>query len=546
MTTGFEVSRILEKIALYLEMKGENPFKIRAYQKAAGVIDNDFSHYKSDELLNQIKSTAGIGEKIYLLISEIIQTGKSQLLEKLEEEINPGVLSFLKIPGVGPRTAYNLYKNLYCYDLKNLKHILLTFSEPLPGVSENLRKKLLSGIEFVLNNEHLLLPLEIENTVYNYIHKMNLNSIRYEIAGDFRRGGLISKSATVVIKDSIRSEPEYLEIENPISLKIVLTPSFIPSLFYHTGPENEFIRLKEKLLTKGFNLTQNDLYSVSGDKIPLESEEELYNLAETSYYPPELRDVTWRNEYQKDLLIDLNDIKGDFQTHSTWSDGTQSLQEIHKIASVLGYEYIAITDHSKSLKIAGGLDEDEFLELKKEINSINSKNQGTYLLWGGEIDILKDGTLDIEEHILKHMDWAIGAIHSNFSLDKDKMTERIVRAIRNPYIKGIAHPTGRILKERLPYQLDIDFIIKEAAKHNKYLEVNSQPFRLDLDVDNIRKVKAVEGKVFIGTDAHSLAELNYIKYGVAILKRSCMPKHDILNTYNLKELKAIIHEPTHT
>ncbi|MBT9164493.1 MAG: DNA polymerase/3'-5' exonuclease PolX [candidate division WS2 bacterium] len=545
MTTGFEVSRILEKIALYLEMKGENPFKIRAYQKAASEIVNNYSNYQNYELLNQIKSIAGIGEKIYLLITEIIQTGKSQLLEKLEEEINPGILSFLKIPGVGPRTAYNLYKNLYCYDLKNLKHILLTFSEPLPGISENLRKKLLSGIELVLNSEHLLLPLDIENAVYNYLHKMNLDTIRYEIAGDFRRGDLISNSAIVIIEDLSYAEAKYLEINTPIPLKVVLTSSFIPSLFFHTGPKEEFLRIKEKLSSKGFNLTENSLYSASGKKFSLESEEELYNLAETSYYPPELRDVSWRNEYQKDLLIDLNDIKGDFQTHSTWSDGAQSLEEIHKIASALGYEYIAITDHSKSLKIAGGLDENEYLELRKEIDSINTKNQGTYLLWGGEIDILKDGNLDIEENLLKHMDWPIGAIHSNFSLDKDKMTERIVKAIRNPNIKGIAHPTGRILKERLPYQLDIDYIIKEAAKHNKYLEVNSQPFRLDLDVDNIRKVKAVGGKVFLGTDAHNPVELNYLKYGVAMLKRSCMPKHNILNTYNLKELKAIIHESTY-
>ncbi|MBT9129929.1 MAG: DNA polymerase/3'-5' exonuclease PolX [candidate division WS2 bacterium] len=546
MTTGLKVSRILEKIALYLEMKGENPFKIRAYQKASGVISNDYSFYEGDELLHQIKSTPGIGEKIYLLISEAIHTGKSLLLEKLEEEINPGVLSFLKIPGVGPRTAYNLYKNLYCYDLKTLKHILLTFPEPLPGISENLRKKLLAGIELVLNSEQLLLPLDIETAVYNYLHKMSLDTSRFEIAGDFRRGEFVSRSATIIIEDLTRPETEYLEFDNPIPLRVVLTPSFIPSLFFHTGPEDEYERVKDKLLTRGFNLTSNELYSKSGRKIPLESEEELYNLAETCYYPPELRSVSWRNEYQKDLLIDLPDIKGDFQTHSTWSDGAQSIKEIHKIASRLGYEYIAITDHSKSLKIAGGLNEDEFLELKKEIDSINSKNQGTYLLWGGEIDILKDGSLDLEENILKLMDWPIGAIHSNFSMDKDKMTERMVKAIRNPYLKGIVHPTGRILKERLPYQLDIDFIIKEAVKYNKYLEVNSQPFRLDLDVDDIRKVKAVKGKVFLGTDAHSPLELNYIRYGIALLKKSCFPKHDILNTYNLKQLKSALHESTYT
>ncbi|MGI9534179.1 MAG: DNA polymerase/3'-5' exonuclease PolX [Thermodesulfobacteriota bacterium] len=556
MNINNEIARIFSNIGNMLDITGENPFKVRAYKNASrniSALDNDLKSYSDN---NKIESIKGIGKDLTKKIKEFIDTGKIQYYEDLKTKVPEDILDILNIQGIGPKLLTTLYNDFGVKNFDDLEDIIdSTELKEAKGVGTKKIKEIKVGIKLFksyLDKINLGFALPIAEFLKEELANIkNIDDIK--IVGDIRRGLETVKSIDMVIssgkidsaKKSIVNSPfvkkifkdektflSFLVDKNiPVNINFASKEHFISSVFIHTGSKNHIERIS--------NLAKKNELKISNGVFG--SESDLYDKLSLQYIPAELREDEGEIElslsHKIPDLIDIKDIKGDLHTHSTWSDGRSAMEDMAEAARTLGYEYIAITDHSLSSRIANGLDVKRLIEQNMALQKIDKKIDGIKIFMGSEVDILPGGELDYPDDILRELDMVVASVHSNFKMNKDEMTERITKALSNPYVSALGHPTGRLIGERNPYELDMDELMDTAKKYGKALEVNSSIMRLDLKDEHVKIALDKGIKLIISTDAHHTDQLLQMRYGITTARRGSVKKADVINTLQTKDLE---------
>ena len=573
--TNDSLSNLFSKLAFYLEMDGV-PFKPQAYEKVSLVIktlDKDIKEIYQKEKREGLKKIPGIGEGIADKIEEFLKTGKIKEIEKYEKKYPVKVEELMEVEGIGPKTIKTLYQKLKIKDLKDLENAALKGKiRNLEGFGEKSEKNILEAIEFLKRSKGRFLLSEayyLAEEIINELKKLKeVNKII--VAGSLRRMketiGDIDLLVTIKrnVKDGAKKVMDrFVNLRGVIKvwdygltkssirfnkgidadLRVVKDYEFGSALQYFTGSKEHNIVTRKIALDKGLKLNEYGVFK-GKKRIGGKTEEEVYKLIGLPYIEPELREsrgeieAALKNQLPK--IIGYQDIKGDLHCHSDWDGGSNSLEEIVEAAKILGYEYLGISDHTKFLRIEHGLDEKQLLAQHQAIEKLNSKflipNSKFRLLHGCEANILNDGKIDIDDKVLEKLDYVIAGIHSHMKMTKEEMTERIIKAIKNPNVDIISHPTGRLINRRDEYEIDFDKILKAAKEYKVALEINSFPERLDLKDINIRKAVDYGVKLVINTDSHHISQLNFIKFGIAQARRGWAKKEDIINSWSLEKL----------
>ena len=559
-----ELATLFNRMADVLEFKGENPFKISAYRKASRIIGDLTEDIEEISESGKLKGIPGIGEGMAQKIVEYLKTGKVSKFEEAKKGISDELISIMEIPGMGPKTLAMLHKEKGINNLSQLEKALDDGSLlRLFGMGEKKVENIKRGIQLLKQSKgrmNLGIAFPIAKRIVEVLRK-EAGSKKIEWAGSLRRMkeniGDIDILATgpnqEKIVETFTHLPEGKEILASgetkasiiveggvqIDLRVVEEDSYGAALQYFTGSKAHNIHLRGIAKAKGIKINEYGVFR--GEKrIAGKEERDVYRVLGMEWIEPELREDRGEIEAAKENrlpdLVKETDIKGDFHVHSKWSDGTSSIEEIAKAAQKRGYQYVAICDHSKSLRIARGLDESRLMKQIEEIDQVNEKMKGFQILKGTEVDILSDGKLDHSEKILKKLNFVAAAIHSGFKQEREKMTKRIVRTLENPLVHILVHPSGRLLGARDPYEVDIDEVMETAKKYGKALEINAYFERLDLDDIGCRKAKEMGIPLAIGTDSHHLDQLWMISLGVAVARRGWLEKKNLLNTMSLKEI----------
>lgn len=568
---NLEISWIFLEIADLLEIQGSNPFRIRSYREAARLLarlDEDISTYWAE---NRLTELPGIGPALAAKIHELLDTGQLVYLKELRQQVPAQLRQLLTIPGVGPRTVHTIYKHLNITTLEELR---------AAAAAQQLRKLPGLGTKSELAIKHALtrtasvpegLPLGEATTITDELAEAigQLSEVKnIEVAGEVRRREEFVQQATLVIgaekehaKDILatcHSAPyvrkvvaegsNYLRVLLGIGLEvqlIVVTPSEFPTqLCYYTGSEEHWRNLVTQAEHCDLELTPKILKGNNGPLI-LRAEEDLYHHLGLDFIIPELR--TGRGELlaashgNLPKVISPEQIRGDLHLHTNWSDGKESISSLAHAAAERGYEYIAITDHSQRLKVAGGLDANRLESQAREIAAVRTEFPGLSILSGIEVDILTDGQLDLPNVVLAKLDLVIASVHSGFKQDRETMTKRILTALRNPYVNVLAHPSGRLIGRRPAYQVDLDAVLEEARRQGTILEINASPQRLDLSAEWAARAKNIGLKLAINTDAHDARRLADMEYGVSVARRAGLEAEDIVNTWPVLRLKQSLY-----
>ncbi len=549
--TNRDVAQMLERIADMLQIMDENPFKVRAYRKAADSIyhlDEDLTYIHKNGRLGDIPA---IGRALQSKIEEMLEKGSCEYYERLTEKVPEGLLEMLAIPGIGHKTVRLIYEGL---GIDNLPDLLQAAQEKrirtLPGLGAKSEYNILKGMEIIRKasaKSTLGLALPRAEELLDYLLKSGAAK-KAAITGSIRRGKpLVSDIDIIVTSESpealyqalngyrgleeiISQDTESIKgrIRNNINFEIiVVAPSeFSSQLFSSTGSKEHIEQAKSLKDEK--------------DSGVFTTEEAFYKVRNMQYIPPEMRenrgeiDAALRGELPR--LIELSDIAGDLHTHSRWSDGAHDIEQMLQAAQDTGYNYLAITDHSRSLAISGGLNVERLQAQGKFIDALNLELEGFRLLKGSEVDILKDGSMDFEDDVLEDLDIVIGSIHSNFKLEQDKQTDRIIQAIKNENVDIIGHLSGRLLNRRPAYEFNREKILEAAARNKTILEMNAHPDRLDIDEETAKIAKDMDIKVAINSDAHSRQDLKLMKYGVKNARRGWLEPNDVVNTWDLADI----------
>ena len=570
-----DVAKILSEMADFLEIKGENQYKIRAYQRAARNINTSQKNLQDLWEQNNLTEIAGVGEGLAGAIDEIFSSGTLEELEELKRELPDGIIDLLEISGLGPKRARKLFYQLEITSVEELSRALQSGEvREISGFGKKLEAKLREGINNYREYQKYYSIDEVEyivNEMENMLNKYaNLIEEFRAADGYRRRKDLVDEISFVISAEEDSQEllaeklSEESQVENISDRKInnsfpnsialqfkleakvevfllIVDPEIYPlALHDFTGSSDHNNELKKFCEKKGYLLSDNGLYKNEQEKLPIGEEKDIYEEVNLNYIIPELREnrgeiKAARNDELPESPV-LSDLQGDLHIHSNYSDGTHSIKKMAAAARDAGYEYIAITDHSISLRIADGLTAERLLEQTEKIEELNDVFSDINILKGGEVDILSDGSLDYKNEILSSLDVVIASVHSGFGQNKSDMTSRLIAAMENPYVDIIGHPQGRLLKSREAYSVDMDRVIAAAAEKETCLEINASPSRLDLDDKMCKKAAEAGVKVAINTDAHSPKELNRIKFGVDVARRGWLEKEDIINTYNYKEL----------
>jgi len=565
-----EIANIFYEIADFLEMEGVK-FKPYAYQKAGFALESlekDIQEIYKEGGRSALLKIPGVGENIAEKIEEYLKTGKIKYYQDLKKKTPVNIKELTAVEGLGPKRVKVLYQKLGIKNLKDLERAAKAHKIcPLFGFDEKTEKNILEGIAFLKRSKGRFLLGEILSRVKEVYQKLkSLKEVeRIDPAGSLRRMKetigdvdflVISKNPEKVM-DFFVSLPEIVKIwgKGPtkssvrmkegfdMDIRIVPAKSYGSALQYFTGSKEHNIAIRKIAIDKGLKLSEYGLFR-GGKMIAGKTEEEIYNALGMDWIPPELREdqgeIELALEKKLPKLIDFKDIKGDLHCHSRWDGGASKIEEMVEVAKKMGYQYLGIADHSKFLRIEHGLDEKKLALQRKEVDKINlrikAQNLKFKVLQGCEVNILNDGSIDIKDEALKKLDYVIAGIHSNMKMEKEKMTERIIRAMKNPHLDIISHPTGRILKRRDEYQVDFDKILRAAKEFKVILEINSYPERLDLNDKNIRRAKEVGVKMIINSDAHHKDQLRFIEFGVGQARRGWAEKEDIINTYSLEKL----------
>jgi DNA polymerase (family X) len=567
-----EFAKVFANLAELLELANGNYFKIRAYQKAAQNIENFSDNletvYKQGGLA-ALKDIPGIGAGIADHIEEIIKTGKIKKYEALIKKFPPGFIALMEVPGIGPKTALLLKKKLKINSLEKLREASEQgLLKDLPGFKAKKIENVKKGLELKARVKGRFLISEAGQFVTAIVEQLKKVKGIDQIlpAGSYRRGQetigdidllVTSKKAEAVIETFTHlPQVERVLVKGPTRSSVilkngiqadirVLTPlNFGAAAHYFTGNKQHNILIREMAIKKGLKISEYGVMK-GGQRIAGKTEAEVFKAVGLPFIPPELRQGNDEFEAAKagklPELIELADLRGDLHVHTNHSDGNNTIEEMAEAAKTLGYEYLAITDHTISTRVAGGQTEKELLKELAEIDKLNAKLKGFRILKGAEVDILPDGSLDFSDEILKQLDVVTASVHSNFGMPREAMTKRIIKALQNKYVNVLSHPTGRLIGQREPYEVDIEKIIKTAKGTGTYLEVNSYPDRLDLSDVHCRRAKAEGVKLAINTDAHAALQLNLMKYGVTTARRGWIEKADVINTFPLAKLLKLLY-----
>ncbi len=565
---NLEVAQIFRNIAKILEIKNDNPFKIRAYERGAQNIEGltrDLEDFIKSDTLTEIP---GVGRDLSGKIKEFDKTGKIKMFEDLKKTIPAGLLDLLNIPSIGPKTAGLLYEKLKIKNIADLeKAIEKKKLSNIFGIKEKTIENILKGIGIVKKGKERLTLAQATLIAEEFIRQLEKfpEVKKISAAGSLRRQKetvrdidilVISQSpgkimkvftgspqvkdvlAKGVTKSSVRTRDDV-----QVDCRVVEQKSFGAALLYFTGSKNFNIKLRQLAIKKGQKVNEYGIFK-KNKFIAGKTEEEIFKLLGMPYIEPELREDTGEIELaiksKLPELLELKNIKGDLHAHSRWSDGGNTILEMASVAKKLGYGYIAITDHSQSLKVARGLSIPDLKKKKREIDKVNNKLGAFRVLFGTEVDIDSKGGIDYPDKILKEFDVVVAAVHSGFKQSKAQLTKRIIKACQNKYVHIIAHPTGRLWGAREAYEIDFDEILRVARRTNTYLEINGFPERLDLGDLNCRRAKDAGLKLAIGTDAHTTDQLANMRFGVSVARRGWLSKEDVINTLPVDELLEII------
>jgi DNA polymerase (family 10) len=564
------VGAILQEVAIFLELKGENPFKVKAYSNAARTIETLEEDLGEVVRAGRLKEIKGIGETLAQHITELVTTERLQFHEDLKTSIPTGHLQMLKIPGLGPKKIKAIYDRL---DIKTIGELEYACLEnrlvDLQGFGQKSQEKILQGIQQVKKYQGQYLYGEVIEPAQEILKKILAHPrvIRGNIAGSLRRRMEVVRNINLVLSTprpqevlnafSKLPEVEAVPFKNKSSGRYVLssgwevdlriTPDqiFPYSLFCFTGSLAHWNSMSERAKVMGLNLSEEGLHR-NGRFISCKEEEGIFDLLGLDAIPPELRENQGEIEaseiHQLPHLIEDRDIQGIFHVHSFYSDGVNSIRGMAHAAKKMGFSYMGLSDHSQSARYAGGLTLEKLQKQWKEIDQVNQEIEGLHIFKGIESDILPDGSLDYEEPILKRFDFVIASIHSHFSMPREEMTQRVIKAIRNPYTTILAHPTGRLLLAREPYAIDMMRIIDEASRSGMAIELNAHPYRLDIDWRLCKYAKEKRVKIAINPDSHDEEGLKDTFFGVGIGRKGWLEPGDILNTMNVEEMKAYLEK----
>ncbi len=564
-----EIAKVLYDIADLLELQAVQ-FKPRAYRRAARSIEelpDDIEQFYAKGGMKGLLGIPGVGKGIAEKLEEILKTGKLGYYEGLKRKFPDHISALIEVPGLGPKKVKVLNEKLKIKSISDLEKAARSHKiSKLKGFGAKTEEDILKGIAIVgvgrkrtLLGHAIPVAAEIESQLRNLADKV-------VVAGSLRRmqetvGDLdvlaVSENpekvmefftsmpgvSRVLAKGKTKSSI-LLKGNMQVDLRVVPEKSFGAALQYFTGDIQHNVRLREIAIKKGLKLNEYGIFNKKGTYIAGRTEEDVYKTLGMSFIEPELRcnkgeiEAASKNKLPK--LVGYNDIRGDLHIHTNKSDGVSKLQDMVLAARNLGYEYVAITDHSVSERIASGLDEEKMLAWIKEIRTIASKIKGIKVLAGSEVSIRRDGSLDFSNSLLKKMDIVLASIHSRFKSTKKEMTERIVAALDNPYVNVFCHPTGRLIHRRDPYDIDLNSVIESAVSNNVCLEINSQPDRLDLKDVYVRQAKDMGAKFVINTDAHSRAGLWFMKLGIGVARRGWLEPDDIVNTMPYKRLSKYL------
>lgn len=560
-----DIVHFLEEIALYLEIKGENPFRIAAYRKAAQGLERDV---RSLAEIDDFTTIAGIGKGTSELIVEYIERGESTLLTELQAEIPASLLPLLKLPGLGGKRISTLYKELNIVDRESLQRACLDGSIlQLRGFGKKTVENIMKALDEQGERPERL-PVHYMLRLANEI-EMYLQSIseieRYSLAGSLRRLRETIKDIDFIIAtDNVpRVKEALLKMDNikdviaagntkvsltlddeynvDVDFRLVKEQEYATTLHHFTGSMEHNVAMRRLAKNQGEKINE---YGVTNERteevVHFATETEFFNHFNLQYIPPELRSGLSELEKFTEAvdLINIANIKGDLHMHTTYSDGAHSLEEMVQAAQERGYDYIAITDHSKFLQVANGLDEKRLLEQREEINRLNEKYPNIHIFAGVEMDILPNGELDFSDDFLREMDWVIAAIHSGFNQSEAEIMHRLQTACENPYVDVIAHPTGRIIGRRKGYAVDVDELIQLAAKTDTALELNANPMRFDLAPPWLIKAKEAGVPIAINTDAHQIKTLSHMEYGVKVARKGWLTEEAVLNSWDVTRIKS--------
>ncbi|MBU1083666.1 MAG: DNA polymerase/3'-5' exonuclease PolX [Candidatus Omnitrophica bacterium] len=574
--TNKQISDIFLRIADALEIKDENIFRVRAYRTAAQSISGltrELSEiYREDSA--ELNNIPGIGKDLKKKIEEMVSTGKLEYYRTLMEEFPKGFLDMLDLAGLGPKKLIKLRDELNISNVHDLEIACIEGRlEKIEGMGLKTQEKLIASIKHFKKKEgRMLLPEAHERArdILSHLGRSG-NFKKAEIAGSLRRGsetvGDIDILALAddeekamdhfagypyaerVIAKGMTKSSISLESGVQVDIRIVKEESFGAALLYFTGSKEHNVKLRALAKRKGWKVNEYGIFRVSKSgketRVAGRTEEDVYSSLDMQWIPPELREN--RGEIEAALegtlpkdLVKVSDIKGDLHIHTTASDGKADIMDMIKAAKKKGYKYIAVTDHSKLIKIAGGMDEKRLLKRAEEIRKIAGREKGIKVLAGIEVDILEDGRLDLEDHALKELDIVVAAVHSKFSLKREEQTARILRAMDNKYVNILAHPSGRLITKRSAIELDFDSVFRKAAEKNIFMEINTHGERADLNDAHCARAKELGCRFAINTDAHETIQLDDMPYGIITARRGWLVKDDVLNTYSFSKLMKAI------
>lgn len=558
-----------EEVADLLEIQDANSFRVRAYRSAARTLrDLPDSAQSMIEQGRDLTDLDDIGEDLAGKIKEIVETGDLEQLDRLEGQTPPELADLLDIPGLGPKRVHKLHKELGIVSREDLAQAVRQHHvQDVPGFGRKTEQKIGEALERQANQEDRTLLKTAEEVVaplYDYLADAGA-ARQVTIAGSYRRRketvGDIDIVATsdrparmmnhfagfedvvdVVERGETRATVR-LRSGLEVDLRVVAQESYGAALFYFTGSKAHNVKLRQWAVDRGLKVNEYGVFD-GDDRIAGETETSVYEVFDLPVIPPELREDRGEIEAagQGDLpdLVMLSDLRGDLQSHTTSSDGANSLEEMAEAARQRGYAYLAITDHSPAVAVAGGLGVDGLARQADQIDELNDRWDDFRLLKSCEVDIHQNGSLDLPDDILKRLDLCICSVHSHFDLSEDKQTERIIRAMDNPRFSILAHPTGRRIGQRQPYAVDMERLMTAALERGCYLEVNAQPERLDLDDVHCQMARDRGLKVSISTDAHNVHELDNMKYGVGQARRGWLSAGDVLNTRRWADLQPLL------
>lgn len=567
--TNKELAKIFYEMADFLEIENEDGFRVSAYRRAATSLES--LEESVEEIYKRggveaLQEISGIGKSIALKIEEYIERGEIEAYEKLKQETPVEMKEMTKIEGVGPKTVRTLFEKL---DVRSMDELEKAAKEnriaPLFGFDEKTEKNILEGIEFLKESKGRFRLGEILPRARKIREELRrLPEVeRVDMAGSLRRMKetvgdvdlLVASEDPEKVMDRFVSLPGVLKIWGKgrtkssvrvaegfdVDLRVIPSESYGAALQYFTGSKEHNISLRKVAMEKDFKVNEYGVFK-GEEKVAGESEEEVYRILGMEWTPPELREGKGEIEAALDNslpeLVNSDDIKGDLHCHTNWSGGEHSIEEMALRARELGYDYLGVADHTKELRIENGLDEERLRRQREEIEEVNSKfkNQNLKLrvFQGCEANILKNGSIDIDDEVLKELDFVIAGIHSYFKMEEEEITERMIRAMKNPYVDVVSHPCGRLIGMRDAYSIDLERVLKIARETGTVMEVNASPARFDLNDLNIRRAKEKEVKMIINTDAHHKSQMEFMEQGVAQARRGWAKKDDILNTKTSK------------